>query len=161
MPNNSKVRRGGTESPSDGGEVVAGGVGDGASAVDQGVSGAELRLALDNLSLAVLVRSLAGSVVMVNKAFSEIFGYSSDEVVGLDVGMLLHAQRGYLVEEITAAIRAGDARGFSGNGNMLCKDGSTLRIRISITTIVHNGEMLVVSFIEDWSDIFWSDPHAH
>lgn len=43
---------------------------------------------------------------------------------------------------------------------MMCKDGLPLRIRISVTTLFHGDRMLVVSFIEDWTEILWSNPES-
>lgn len=142
------------------GESGRGGRGAGSAIARGAVTIEELVAALEFLDVAVMVRDLEGTVLMANAAFTEMLGYTRREVVGLNAKAFLTPDRAHMVEEANRWFREGGKRGFSGNGKMMCKDGRPLRIRISVTTLLHEDQMLVVSFIEDWTDILWSNPES-
>lgn len=118
----------------------------------------ELRAALENLDLAVLVRTLDGHVVMINAAFVRLLGYPREEVVGQDIRRFLCPEGQRAIDETDEKIRNGQVGGLTGTIQMACRDETILRIRVSVTTIVRNGQTFVVSILQDWSDILWEDP---
>lgn len=130
----------------------------GPSPVDAGVRLRELVAAMESMDLAVMVRDPDDALVLVNRAFMRLLGYSRDEAVGRTVSQLFREDQVESVRECGAAIRAGLVQGYSGRIIMMRGDGSTLRVRFHTTMLMYGGEKFLISFLEDWSDFYWAAP---
>ena len=94
----------------------------------------------------------AGSVVMLNKAAEEMFGYRRDEVVGRNVNMLMpdpyhHEHDGYLA----GFHKSGDAR-VIGIGREVAgkrKDGSVFPLDLAVSETTIDGEKVFVGIVRD------------
>ena len=79
--------------------------------------------------------SLEGTILRVNRAFSEKFGYSEDDIVGRSPHELLVPSDRMKRGEIRKAIFKDNLPSISIEGQYICKDGSILWMAVSITMI--------------------------
>ena len=110
---------------------------------------------LDTLVDGLIIIDRTGRVQVYNRACGKLFGYSSDEVVGRNVKMLMppeiereHDQ--YLVNYQTTGVRKiiGISREVVGQR----KDGSTFPMHLAVGEATHLGEPIYVGIIRDLTE---------
>ena len=107
---------------------------------------------LDNMLDGVLTISRRGLIESVNKAAVKLFGYSADELLGCDVGILLpepysgeHDQQMQLFKTTGSNYLVGTPREILGKR----KDGSVFPISLSVSKIARPGRPTFVGVIRD------------
>ena len=87
----------------------------------------------------------------VDKNFLEVFGYRDpSEVSERPFSMLVHPDDRERVEEINRKRKHGEEEApghFEFKG--ICRDGSTIHVEVSATTLKHNGQVLSVMYLRD------------
>ncbi len=105
--------------------------------VAQARSEAQIRFeaAFDNASLGFVITDAEGSILLVNKAYSQIVGYAPEELVDLSYTELTHpddkARNGVLMAQVVQ----GTIPFFDINKRYIRRDGSDVWVRMNVTRI--------------------------
>ena len=112
-----------------------------------------LRLSIDHMPLAYVLRDPNLVVREWNRAAERTFGYRRDEVLGTRVHEIL-ASPGVRarVEEAMERMRSGEAAAFYSEGNVICKDGAAITCRWH-NTVVRDREGKVLGFVSMVEDV--------
>lgn len=105
------------------------------------------RAIFDSSEEAIFIFDVDGSILETNNKASKIYGYSQKEFKNLSIEKLIHPDDRQIYFEHLANLDTQSAFLF-GNRNV-CKDGSTINIAVSSTTIYIKGKKYVVSIITD------------
>jgi PAS domain S-box-containing protein len=115
---------------------------------------ARLRSIIDSAVDGIIVIDAAGRIESVNKSAERLFGYSSDEVIGRNVKMLMpspyHEEHdGYISRYLDTGIKRiiGLGRQVSG----LRRDGTTFPLQLSVGEHVVDGERKFTGILHDLS----------
>ena len=113
---------------------------------------AHLRSILDTVPQAMVVINDKGVVASFSAAASQLFGYSSDEVVGRNVRMLMPEP--YQTEHdgyIERYLSSGEARiiGFGRVVKGLTKDGAVFPMELAVGEARSNGQRIFTGFLRD------------
>ncbi len=108
----------------------------------------ELLFALNELKNIIVVTDVNGIITYVNKSFSEIYGYTEDDVVGQNVNILnsgFHSEDFY--KDLWDTILSGQT--WEGNFRNKKKNGSIIWESAKITPIERNGTLIGFIAIKD------------
>ncbi len=110
--------------------------------------------ALFNSMLGIRITNGDRKIIRVNKRYCEIVGYSEEELLGSDLSLVTPAEiREKEVEAYNNFIRKGGAESEPNKYIEVRKDGSYVDIMSSSTVEKVNGEVYVISSIQDISDL--------
>jgi PAS domain S-box-containing protein len=113
---------------------VTGGAADAAAFAEEQARLAHLAAVIDASSDAILSKTLDGVITSWNASAERIFGYSSDEIVGRNIRLLIPADRQAEEDDILANLRAG--RYIEHYETVrLRKDGTRLDVSLSISPV--------------------------
>jgi diguanylate cyclase (GGDEF)-like protein/PAS domain S-box-containing protein len=108
---------------------------------------------LDNMTQGVFTLDIQGRVLSFNKSANTMFAYSSNEVIGHSVLMLLpesvHAQHELLLPHSPSAIDNVICRQRELNG--MRKDGSTFPVSLNLSLVVNAGAAAYIGILTDMS----------
>ncbi len=103
----------------------------------------------------IIVIDETGAILSFNRAASELFGYSADEVIGHNVGMLMpDAYRAEHDGYLRNYLRTGEAK-IIGIGRQVegqRKDGSIFPMELGVAEVKPDGSRIFVGFIHDLSE---------
>jgi PAS domain S-box-containing protein len=88
-------------------------------------------------------------IVFANKRFAEIYGYTRDELVGMESRRLVHPEDRALTDEIRAKRMRGEEAPSEYDARAITKDGETIWIKRRNTRIDYNGRRAVLGNIVD------------
>ncbi|QKQ25841.1 PAS domain-containing sensor histidine kinase [Candidatus Reidiella endopervernicosa] len=116
----------------------------------------ELRGVLDSVLDGIISIDDRGLIKMVNPAAQQVFGYSSKELVGHPVSMLMPNADGQEHQHyVERYMRTGDAHIIGSRGRELIgrrKDGSLFPLEISISDVVIGEQRFFISAVRDISE---------
>ena len=114
-----------------------------------------LRAAFERLPIGVLMVNMSGAIVLVNRELERLFGYSSAELIGQSVDILVNdASRSRHAELRTAFLHHPQARAM-GVGRELFgrrKNGAEVPVEVGLTPIAFEGSQLVLASVTDISE---------
>jgi PAS domain S-box-containing protein len=93
-----------------------------------------------------------GKILFANKRFSEIYGYSEDEVLGMETWRLVHPEDRDFTDEIRAKRIKGEEAPSIYEARGLTKDGKTIWIMRRNTRIEYKGRPAILGNIADTTD---------
>ncbi|MBW2565551.1 MAG: PAS domain S-box protein [Deltaproteobacteria bacterium] len=93
-----------------------------------------------------------GKIQFANRRFSEIYGYSEDEVLGMETWRLVHPEDRDLTDEIRAKRTKGEQAPSIYEARGLTKDGKTIWIMRRNTRIEYKGRPAILGNIADTTD---------
>lgn len=108
------------------------------------------QLIVDSLMVGIAVANFQGVILFVNSAFSKLYQFSSEELIGRHASEIIHPE---YKQEFNRFIDELSSTGqFSGNTIDVRKDGSTFYTEIKGTTVKYKGETCVLAVVNDISD---------
>lgn len=119
---------------------------------------------LDAVPTAIIVVDQEGRIVRVNRHVSQVFGYPSDEVVGLPVDLLLAPELRARHHADRAAYLAAPEPRMMGKGREvdgLRKDGSSVRLEVGLAPLTTGEETLIVAAAHDISSRLELEARLH
>ncbi len=104
----------------------------------------------------IIIINNRGTVLSINPASLELFGYTSDEITGNNIKMLMpepyHSEHdGYIHNYKKTGVKKIIGIGREVKGKK--KDGTVFPFLLSISEVIHSGEKLYTGIIHDISDI--------
>ncbi|WP_299810791.1 PAS domain S-box protein [uncultured Shewanella sp.] len=97
-----------------------------------------------------------GLIEQVNPAVSRLFGYSSSDLIGNNVSMLMPPKEQKMHDEYIRHFLEGGEAKIIGKGRELVakkKDGSLFSVELSISKMCIDGEVLFLGLVKDLSDV--------
>jgi PAS domain S-box-containing protein len=120
---------------------------------------------IENAPDAILQIDSSGKIVIANRTAEQMFGYSRDEIIGMEVENLVpQAARSRHVQHRKAFEAAGVSRpmGFGLDLHALRKDGTELPVEISLSpSSADNGSTGVTAMIRDVTERKRAEQHIH
>ncbi|MGE0415960.1 MAG: sensor histidine kinase [Acetobacteraceae bacterium] len=116
------------------------------------VEGALLRSILDTVPDAMVVIDQVGSIHFFSAAAERLFGYSSAEVIGRNVSMLMPSPNREQHDTYLERYRETGQRRIIGIGRIVLgqrHDGSTFPMELAVGELCHEGRTLFTGFIRD------------
>ena len=112
------------------------------------------RSAFDDAPIGMVLVDLSATIIRANDAFAEFLGYQRDELVGLDIQDITHADDDNLTHAALTAMTAGDDRSVF-DKRYVRKDGTVVWGHVVATPIgSRNGSVLsLVSHIDDITEL--------
>jgi PAS domain S-box-containing protein len=111
-----------------------------------------LRAAFERLPIGVLMADMSGAIVLVNRELERIFGYSSAELIGQSVDVLVSDSSPARPADLRAAFLHPPQAQVIGLDRELFgrhKNGSEVLVEIGLTPIPFEGSQLVVASVSD------------
>jgi len=105
------------------------------------------RSAVDTMSDALIILEPDGTIRLVNRAFTEIYGYTSDEIIGTNCRKLIHPDYHQVYEQFVIQIR--ETGGFRGQTIDLRKDGSPVNTEVAGARIRFEKRDCLLAVIRD------------
>lgn len=122
----------------------------------EGQRAGSIRDFLDAVHSGNLIVDAAGHIVMANERIQQLFGYAEDELVGQQVELLVPAELRHrhvqLREQFSALAREHEM----GQGTRVLarrRDGSTFPVRVQLSSLGSQDEMLISVTVRDISEI--------
>ncbi|GAB2652372.1 hypothetical protein GCM10027169_16850 [Gordonia jinhuaensis] len=115
---------------------------------------------LHHLTLPVAVNTVDGDLRAVNPAFTALLGYTDADAIGMTVRQIVHPHSHPAVGAAVQRLASGDVRAQSGIRKLVRKNGTVMWAQVHLTTFTHNGELMTMAFVEDWSERHWNNPAA-
>lgn len=116
-------------------------------------SEAHKKAMLENAIDGIISLDADGTILSINPATEEIFGYTSDELVGRDARMLVPLRFRISTGEYVEQLQHADGTASGANELVgLRKNGTEFAMEISIREIVSEGQQTYTSFVRDISD---------
>lgn len=105
------------------------------------------RLIFESVTDALVITDLAGTVVEVNPAACRLYGYTHDEMIGLQTGQLLHPD---YHDTLPAFIERVQQEGmFTGESIDLRKDGTPFHVDVRGTMLEFRGKPHLMALVRD------------
>ncbi|MBD3393249.1 MAG: PAS domain S-box protein [Chitinivibrionales bacterium] len=95
----------------------------------------------------IAIMDMEGRLVEVNPAFSVIYGYEHDELIGMHASALISEEHRNTLKNFVATVR--ENGGFSAETVDLRKDGSRINVKVRGTSIHAGGNDYLLAVIED------------
>ncbi|MCC5859248.1 MAG: EAL domain-containing protein [Ectothiorhodospiraceae bacterium] len=111
-----------------------------------------LQTILDNVVNGIVTINTGGTIESFNKSANRLFGYTSEEVIGRNIAMLMpEPHRSHHQSYIERYLTTGTARiiGTDREVEGRHKDGSTFPMNLAVSRITHNGVTHFVGLIRD------------
>ncbi len=117
-----------------------------------GASELKFRTLLANAPVGVTVMNYKGEIIIANANTEKMFGYAPGELLGQNMGILIPETLRERHQALCAAYRSYPKSREVGEGHDLLglhRDGETFPIKVGLSTVKVNGELLVMNFITD------------
>ncbi|MEJ0105954.1 MAG: PAS domain S-box protein [Bacteroidota bacterium] len=106
----------------------------------------------ENATEGIILTDSKGNIVLLNPAIERMFGYSSDEITGKPVEVLVPDQLKPHHHELREGFHKKPSNRVMGQNRDLYgrkKDGGALAVEVSLSHYRRNGELFVIAFIVD------------
>ena len=111
---------------------------------DRVTTGPEHAELLDALTSALIVTDLDGEILLWNRAAERLYGFGRDEMQGANVmTLLVPPENSDEAASIMKAVTSGES--WTGEFPVVCADGSTIRVRITDSPVIRDGEVVAVA----------------
>jgi two-component system sensor histidine kinase VicK len=104
---------------------------------------AEMAAIVDSSNDAIIGKTLEGVITTWNRGAEHLYGYSSAEVVGRSVSVLVPPDRPDEVREVLAGMLAHDARTDHFETQRVCKDGRVIDVSLTVSPIRDSDGVIV------------------
>jgi diguanylate cyclase (GGDEF)-like protein/PAS domain S-box-containing protein len=111
------------------------------------------RLSFSQAAIGIALLSREGRFLRVNRKLSNIVGYSEIELLQRFLGQLTHPDELDEDRELLRRLAAGEVRDFRRESRYLCKDGSTVWVALSASTMreAASGQLRMIVAVQDIS----------
>ena len=99
-------------------------------------------LIIDNAVIGIALGRRDGSWIRVNRALSEMLGYTEEELLNIHFTQITHAEDLQNDEEALARLRAGEVKSFTHEKRYLHRDGRSFWVRVHVAGVYDNDGML-------------------
>jgi PAS domain S-box-containing protein len=104
---------------------------------------AEMAAIVDSSNDAIIGKTLEGVITTWNRGAEHLYGYSSAEVVGRSISVLVPPDRPDEVREVLAGMLAHDARTDHFETQRVCKDGRVIDVSLTVSPIRDSDGVIV------------------
>ena len=104
---------------------------------------AEMAAIVDSSNDAIIGKTLEGVITTWNRGAEKVYGYTSAEMVGRSISLLVPPERPDEVREIIASMLAQDARTDHFETQRVCKDGRVIDVSLTVSPIRDSDGVIV------------------
>jgi PAS domain S-box-containing protein len=104
---------------------------------------------LDAAGVGIVVLDSRRQIVLANRAFCDLLGYSESEILGLDVRVVAHAENNDAETGLFDDLLSGKRARYTMDKRCIHKNGSIVWGRVTVTRLRHDSGDLAVAVVED------------